>query len=71
MTIAPTKPQKATITHKPAPRLREYRCAERCGRLLFRGHLPPGAEVEIRCPRCHRTRTFYGPTNGKTEEDTA
>ncbi len=32
------------------PKPRDYR--HHCGRLLFRGRLPPGTYIEIRCPKC-------------------
>lgn len=33
------------------PPLREERCKE-CKKLLFRGRLPPGTRIEIKCPAC-------------------
>lgn len=31
--------------------LREERCPK-CTKLLFRGRLPPGSRIEIKCPAC-------------------
>lgn len=37
----------------PQRRMTSYRHREgTCGRLLFRAYLPPGARVEIMCPKC-------------------
>jgi len=62
-----TIPRNPTTTGaQDQDRLKEYHCfgGRGCRRLLFRGILPAGAEIEIRCPKCGRTKTFYGPTNG-------
>jgi phage FluMu protein Com len=35
----------------PPAKPRDYR--HHCGRLLFRGRLPAGTYIEMRCPRCN------------------
>lgn len=46
-----------TVTQKPI----EYRC-EYCGKLHFKGYLPPGAFIELMCPRsnCGRLTVYKG-----------
>ena len=63
------KPKKAgTNGSKPAPApaspevvlrivKRKYRCRH-CSKLLCRAYLPPGAILEIRCPRCGLLYSF-------------
>lgn len=48
-----------TNGHRPSMRPIDYRHS--CGRLLFRGILPPGALVEIRCPRCGKMAVYEFP----------
>ena len=37
-----------------------------CGRLLFRGFLPPGSFIALRCPRCNLMHVEQIPYNGTT-----
>lgn len=36
---------------KDAVKFYDYRCSS-CGRLWFRGWLPIGTQIRIRCPKC-------------------
>jgi phage FluMu protein Com len=43
-----------------APPRRDYR--HHCNRLLFRGSLPSGTYIEIRCPKCGRMHVLNANT---------
>lgn len=51
------RPVNGNGHHKP----QEYRCAY-CGKLHFKAYLPPGAYVELLCPRsnCSRMCVYEG-----------
>jgi phage FluMu protein Com len=44
------------------PRPRDYR--HHCGRLLFRGRIPEGTYIEVRCPKCGQMHTLEVQPNG-------
>ena len=49
-----------------SPILRQYRHrSERCSRLLFKGHLPPGTHIRVQCPACGKMHHIDVPLNGQ------
>ena len=43
------QPEVAGLVDKP---IKKYDYRHHCGRLLMRGYLPPGTNIDIRCPSC-------------------